>query len=227
MLLSCLPIGHRISADPDGSTADRASNSSVVVIDPGHGTRNARVGAYKEAETNLAVALKVKEDLSQLGIRAVLTHDRLGQNLGAKNPEQDNRIRAEMANRLHAALMVRLHCDASSGEGGVFYPRLHQNHVIARESRIAASYMSKELRKARIPGNTGIIKGDESTMVGGRQGGLLTGSKYSRVPVVLIEILPLNRTGISWIANPHNRDSVAQAISAAILETRHAYRTSK
>ena len=85
----------------------KKSDRITVVIDPGHGGRDAgAVGnGYREKDINLAVALKVAKILRAKGYRVLLTR-------------KDDRYvslyaRARMANRSGAHLFVSIHCNAS------------------------------------------------------------------------------------------------------------------
>jgi len=87
-------------------TPKRASKVTVV-IDPGHGGRDAgAVGnGYKEKDINLAVALKVARILRSKGYRVILTR--------TKDEYVSLYARARMANRSGAHLFVSIHCNAS------------------------------------------------------------------------------------------------------------------
>ncbi len=85
----------------------KKSDRITVVIDPGHGGRDAGAigNGYREKDINLAVALKVAKILRAKGYRVLLTR-------------KDDRYvslyaRARMANRSGAHLFVSIHCNAS------------------------------------------------------------------------------------------------------------------
>ncbi|RYG44381.1 hypothetical protein EON79_15035 [bacterium] len=60
------------------------------------------------------------------------------------------------------------------------------------------------------------LKGDRSTYIGGKQGAL-TGSIFSEVPVVLIELCVLtNPKDEAFMSLPLNRDKVAAALAKAV-----------
>ena len=121
----------RTSAPPKGAskvskTAEASktnvsdSGRTVVCIDPGHPSevasgRNVQNGT-NETHVAWVVATKLREALEARGYEVVLT----------KSSEDElvrNRDRAVVANRARAALMVRLHCDASVESGfAVYYP---------------------------------------------------------------------------------------------------------
>ncbi|MBI3721009.1 MAG: N-acetylmuramoyl-L-alanine amidase, partial [Fimbriimonas ginsengisoli] len=100
----------------------------MVCIDPGHpsevgpGTRGLTI---TELHAAWVTALLLKERLETAGLTVVLTK-------GREKQKVFNRKRAETANRAAASLMVRLHCDASSGSGyAIYFPDrmgTHQGH---------------------------------------------------------------------------------------------------
>src|SRR5215213_8162113 len=93
---------------------------TLVCIDPGHPSevasgRNVQNGT-SEAAVDWAVAEKLRAALEARGYEVVMT----------KSAEEElvrNKDRALIANRAGAALMLRLHCDASAARGfAVYYP---------------------------------------------------------------------------------------------------------
>ena len=108
--------------------------------------------------------------------------------------------RAEIANDARAEIMVRLHCDAAKGSGfTTFYPtkpgkvdgtRGPTRAVMDRSAKLAtifSSALAKDLL-GKLTDN-GLL-GDDHTAVGKKQGAL-TGSIYSKVPIVLVEMCVL------------------------------------
>ncbi|MGB8509711.1 MAG: N-acetylmuramoyl-L-alanine amidase, partial [Pyrinomonadaceae bacterium] len=99
---------------------NNAEKKTVICIDPGHPSevasgKNAQNGT-NETHVAWAVALRLREFLEAEGYAVVLT----------KSSEDElvrNHDRALVANHAGAALMVRLHCDASIEQGfAVYYP---------------------------------------------------------------------------------------------------------
>ena len=61
------------------------------------------------------------------------------------------------------------------------------------------------------------IKTDASTFVGGKQGGVLTGSLYSKVPTALIEMCFINqRRDAHFIASAAGQEKMSEALLAGI-----------
>jgi len=192
----------------DAQTAAPASKSkttdaarTVICIDPGHPSEvasgmNVQNGT-SETRVAWAVAQRLKSVLEADGYEVVLTKSAEGELV-------KNRDRALVANRARAALMVRLHCDASIESGfAVYYPdRKGQTRdgaasgpapEVIEGSRRAA----EAVRAGMAEGLAGALKDngvrtDYQTKVGREQGGALTGSIYSEVPVVTIEMVVLS-----------------------------------
>jgi len=191
----------------------------TICLDPGHGTKNARHGCADEAKVVLAVAFQLKEELKQNGFEVVLTHNRLGQDLKAKNPDQDNQKRAQIANRAKALLFLRIHTDSPSGLSAIYYPQTHPNRPLAQKSQKAAYLIWRQI-KTVLPKTLpqGGVLPESRTKIGAQNGGLLVGSKYSRVPVVTIELVPMSKIGRGWIFQKKNQMLLAQKITQGICD---------
>lgn len=165
------------------------------------------------------IAKRLKARLEADGKTVVLTKD-------AERRYVANRRRAEIANAKGADIMVRLHCDAQGGSGfAVYWPDQQGRSqgrtgpsldVIAKTGPIA-----RRFHAALASGLKGLLrdnglKSDRATLVGGKQGAL-TGSIFSEVPVVLIEMCVLtNPKDEAFMAVPANRERVAAALAKAI-----------
>jgi N-acetylmuramoyl-L-alanine amidase len=192
-----------------------------IVIDPGHGTAHSRVGTAHEAELVMAVAVEVQKLLKRQHVAVTLTHARVNrtENLGA-TPSDDTVARAALANKKQATLFVRLHGDEPAGNAMICYPALHTDIGIAQESRRAAECIWKHIVPlvSPIAAYKKELCTDNDTFIGKQNGGLLEGSQYAQVPVVLIEMLPLNTTGITWLSDKKNQKKYARAIVTGIAE---------
>ncbi|MGC4044293.1 MAG: N-acetylmuramoyl-L-alanine amidase [Armatimonas sp.] len=195
----------------------------TVCIDPGHpseigdGTRGKQI---TELHAAWLVALKLKALLEERGAKVVLT----------KSSERQmvrNRRRAEIANGYQADLMVRLHCDSESGSGfAIYYPtrqgrakdgKVGPNAAVLVACRPVAEkfYRGFAATIGRALKNRG-LKSDLATLIGGQQGAL-TGSIYSQVPVVLVEMCVLsNPKDDVWIASNAGQAKMADALAAGI-----------
>ncbi|CAN5371357.1 hypothetical protein BH11ARM1_BH11ARM1_02370 [soil metagenome] len=168
----------------------------LIAIDPGHPSEVGS-GTHGKKITELKVAWQIgvalNERLKSLGYRTVMTKS-------TENEKVTNRRRAEIGNEAKASLMVRLHCDAGSGSGfAVFYPTQQgTSHGVKgpsvevlkgskREANLFYLGLSQSL-KGQL--NNQGLKSDLATAIGGQQGAL-TGSVFSKVPVVLVEMVVL------------------------------------
>lgn len=200
----------------------------IVCIDPGHPSETsdgANAHGLSENKLNWEVALKLKKRLAKMGIKAVMTKQSL-------NEHVTNKRRAEIANganyyKTPAALFIRLHCDVGSGRGyGWYYPDRSgskggvtgPSKEIQKLSRSAA-YVMNEAMKPVLRGRlqTNPIKTDAATFVGGKQGGVLTGSIFSKVPTALIEMCFINqKSDARFIASQSGQEKMAEALAAGI-----------
>jgi len=201
------------------------SGRTVVCIDPGHPSevasgRNVQNGT-NEAHVDWAVATRLRESLESRGYEVVLT----------KSSEEElvrNRDRALVANRARAALMIRLHCDASTERGfAVYYPdrqgRAKDGNVGPSADVIEGSRRAAEAIHAGLAeGLRGAledngVRTDYQTKVGREQGGALTGSIFSEVPVVTIEMVVLsNPDDAQFIKTEEGLRRMADAIAEGV-----------
>ncbi|MGC4045345.1 MAG: N-acetylmuramoyl-L-alanine amidase [Armatimonas sp.] len=195
-----------------------------VCIDPGHpsevgvGTQGKRITEVKAA---WEVALKLEKLLQDAGAEVKLTKSR-------EREMVRNRRRAEIANTFQADLMVRLHCDSAAGTGyAVYYPTrqgraadggVGPNGNVLAQCKLLAGKFFQGLSKATKNGplkNRG-LKSDLETSVGGKQGAL-TGSIYTKVPVVLIEMCVLtNSKDDAFMASKAGQQYLAEGIAAGV-----------
>ncbi|HEX7318085.1 MAG TPA: N-acetylmuramoyl-L-alanine amidase [Pyrinomonadaceae bacterium] len=191
----------KVSKAAEPPRADgQESGRTIVCIDPGHPSevasgRNVQNGT-NETHANWVVATKLRAALEARGYAVVMT----------KSSEEElvrNRDRALVANRARAALMIRLHCDASAERGfAVYYPdrpgkakdgTTGPGRDVIEESRRAAEAIHAGLAEGlRGALEDNGVRTDYQTKVGRDQGGALTGSIYSEVPVVTIEMVVLS-----------------------------------
>jgi N-acetylmuramoyl-L-alanine amidase len=197
----------------------------VVCIDPGHPSEVASGTEVQNGtnETHVAwvVALRLQKILEAKGYAVCLTKSAEGELVR-------NRDRALVANRAGAALMVRLHCDASTDRGfAIYHPDRQATRdgvkgpsprVIGESARAAAAMHDGMAEVLRGLLKDGGVRGDSQTFVGGQQGGALTGSIFSEVPVVLIEMVVLsNPEDAEFIKAEAGQQKMAEAIASGVM----------
>jgi len=197
----------------------------IVAIDPGHPSETSS-GCAHHGTTELQICWEVALKLEELIAKeSILSSIKTKQEV---NTKVTNRERAEIANKAGAAILVRLHCDSGNGSGyTVYYPDkpgtaqgvTGPNEDVISQSRLAAECM--QLGLAKILGShlkLNPIRTDSITYVGLKQGAL-TGSIFSRVPAVVVEMVYLsNASDAVFIKDAKGQDLVARGILAGIEE---------
>jgi len=205
-------------------TMQREAPGRTVCIDPGHPSEIndglSAVNGTTENHINWVVAVKLKQRLEDAGLKVVMT----------KPSEAEmvvNRRRAEIANAAGAAMMVRLHCDAGGGSGfALYYPDkpgrkgddVGPSEAICQQSGRAARALHEGM-KAHLTGSLrdNGVRTDSETYIGGKQGAL-TGSIYSKAPVVTVEMVFLtNTTDAAFIKGEAGQDKMAAGLADGIL----------
>lgn len=224
-LTGCVAPAPRPAPSPPGGVAGQGSGltRAVVAIDPGHPSENGH-GATSargtvESQITLAVGRKLEALLREQGITVVMTRTQ-------QNEVVSNRERAEIANRAGAHLLVRLHCDSRAAPGTATYHPDRKGTVagvtgpsdaiIARSERLARIFHSRFII-AMGPGwgDVGVF-GDSQTAVGAQQGAL-TGSIFSTVPAITVEMVSLaNAADDAFITTEEGQMRMARALAAGI-----------
>jgi N-acetylmuramoyl-L-alanine amidase len=197
--------------------------AQVVCIDPGHPSENGPGTEGKKLTEMHAAWIEanlLKRRLEKLGIKVVMTKSKEGQKV-------KNRRRAEIANAAHAALIVRLHCDGASGTGfASYYPTQTgkiqgvtgpSNEVLKSSAIMARRFHAglAESLQGKLRDNG--LKSDLATFYGAKQGAM-TGSIFSKVPIVLVEMVVLtNRKDEAFLASKAGQAAMADALTAGVL----------
>jgi N-acetylmuramoyl-L-alanine amidase len=195
----------------------------VVCIDPGHPSETSAGNVVQNGTTEVhivwVVGLKLKALLEAEGFKVVMTKTREEQVV-------TNKERAMIANNAKAEVMIRLHCDASTDSGYAIYSPDRQGTVqgvtgpaqeIITQSKIAADIVHKGMAQV-LEGvlKDGGVRGDSKTFVGSKQGAL-TGSIFSQVPAVLVEMVVLsNKEDAEFIKTEDGQMKMAKAIAEGI-----------
>ncbi len=216
-LLASVPF--TANADDHGA----AEKPAVVCIDPGHPSEvsaaRTRQHGLTELDMNWQVAVLLAERLKARRYTVVMTKK-------SRDEFVTNRRRAEIANHAHALLLLRLHCDTGRGSGITFYaptqPGRHGSDVgpsaqVIADSRAAAHAVHDGALPVlgRALHDNG-VKSDCDTLIGGKQGAL-TGSIYSQVPAVTIEMVFLsNKADADFLRAEAGREKMADALAAGV-----------
>jgi N-acetylmuramoyl-L-alanine amidase len=203
--------------------ANLQARPPVVCIDPGHPSETSAGNVVQNGTTEVhivwVVGLKLRALLEAEGFKVVMTKSREEQVV-------TNKARAMIANDAKAGLMIRLHCDASTDSGYAVYSPDRQGTVqgvtgpaqgIIQESKVAAELVHKGLASV-LAGvlKDGGVRGDSKTFVGSKQGAL-TGSIFSQVPAVLVEMVVLsNKEDAEFIKSEAGQMKMAKAIAEGI-----------
>lgn len=195
----------------------------VIVIDPGHPSEVSDGAVVQNGTTEVHIAWEVSRRLRRLltahGYQVVMTKS-------SERQPKSNVARAGIGNRVGASLVVRLHCDASADSGyALYHPdrsatvqgRTGPSASVIRSSRAAADSLHASMaRHLKGKLKDGGVRGDSKTAIGARQGAL-TGSVFSEVPVVLVEMATLsNVSDARFISDERGQSLMAQAIAEGI-----------
>lgn len=196
--------------------------SQTICIDPGHPSENGRGSKGKrltEVEVAWRVGVRLKELLAEDGYTVVLTK-------ASQEESVTNRRRARIANDAKADLMVRLHCDAASGTGiSAYFPKetgkAHGQVGPSASVRNRSGELAKRFFPALIAALDGKHKSrglmtDRQTAIGKHQGAL-TGSIFSKVPVVLVELAVLtNPKDEAFLESAKGFELLCQSLRAGV-----------
>jgi len=196
--------------------------SQTICIDPGHPSENG-VGTHgkhiSELKAAWVVGVKLAHILRADGYTVVLTKANETQKL-------TNKHRAEIANDANADLMLRLHCDAGTKSGfATYYPgavgevggvRGPSSSVLESSAAIAPRFHHAVIVALRGAISDRGYHTEAATMIGSRQGAL-TGSIYSHVPVLLVEMAVLqNAHDDLFISTEKGQGVMARALAAGV-----------
>ncbi len=209
---------------PYGLVSSAPGTPFTVCIDPGHPSEvnSGKTVQNGTTETHIdwVVAQKLRKKLSSLGYTVVLTKS-------SENQRVKNRDRALAANRANADIAVRLHCDASPDSGyALYFPdrqgtaqgKTGPTSEIMKRSKAAAKLLDKGMASVLMGTlKNGGVRGDLKTRIGSKQGAL-TGSIFSEVPIVTIEMVVLsNKSDAAFIKTEAGQQKMADAIAAGVV----------
>ncbi|MBX3118894.1 MAG: N-acetylmuramoyl-L-alanine amidase [Fimbriimonadaceae bacterium] len=198
------------------------SHAQTICIDPGHPSEVGRGASGKritEIKAVWLVAVELQKLLEKEGYKVVLT----------KKSEDEfvrNQRRAEIANNAKADLLLRLHCDAAPTSGfASYYPSKQgtakgktgpSKDVIKKSGEAAKMFHPAAIKVLKGKLKDRGLKTDLHTAVGAKQGAL-TGSIFSKVPVILVEMAVLsNDSDDRFMSSKAGQQQMAKALLAGI-----------
>ena len=169
-----LDPGHDLRANTE--TEPIGPGSSTRKIKDGGGTHGV-VSGLREADLNLAVALRLRTLLERAGIDVVMTRTHTaGTSIG-------NIARARIANRARARLFLRIHADGSTDPAArgthTLYPAYRRGWTddVYAQSKRAAVIVQRALRSSLGFPDRGLQERSD-----------YTGFNWANVPVILVEM---------------------------------------
>jgi N-acetylmuramoyl-L-alanine amidase len=209
-----------------GGVTPLAANSPAnfcVCIDPGHPSENndgeKLTNGLRETTLNWEVSLLLKQRLEDEGFKVVMT----------KNTEKEfvtNKRRAEIANSAEASLFLRLHADEGNSSGfTVYFPSRRGSSqgiegpsagVLAASKRVGPIFHRAFATSFKGELKDNGLRGEEGTFIGGKQGAL-TGSIFSKVPTLLVEMIFItSRQDAEWMKSDAHKQKMAAALAAGV-----------
>ena len=180
----------------------------------------------------ITLAQFLHKTIQNLSCYTVITKNKLHQRV-------TNKRRAEIDNganpyKTATSAFIRLHCDEGGGSGFAWYypDRAGRKGGVTGPSKSvqqnshALAWTMNEAMKPVLKGHlkSNPIKTDAATFVGGKQGGVLTGSIYSKVPTALIEMCFINKKkDARFIASEKGQEKMADALLAGIKKWKVAW----
>jgi N-acetylmuramoyl-L-alanine amidase len=169
-----LDPGHDLRANPRTEPIGPGSATSKIL--DGGGTRGVVTGT-READLNLAVALRLRALLQRAGVTVVMTRTT------TSRTSMGNIARARIANGVHARLFLRIHADGSTDPSAagthILYParRVGWTDDVYAASKRAAEIVQHELVASLGFPDRGLQEHSD-----------FTGFNWSNVPVILVEM---------------------------------------
>lgn len=172
----------------------------TLVLDPGHGGRDpgAVSGQHKESVINLQIAGKVKDILTDAGVKVVMTRERdvaLGENLAA-----DLGGRVSIANNAKADAFVSIHCNSAvnstaHGAETLYYPGSEKGKTLAEGIQNCLVKTGLDNRGIKERGDLFVLK-------------------HTTMPAVLVEVAFMSHHhDRALLTDPIFQDKAARAIA--------------
>src|SRR3954447_1007491 len=182
-------------------------HSHTLKIKDGGGPFGIRTG-IPSSRVNLKIALRLRDILRSKGYCVSMTRTR------QRGVGMGNVARARIANKAHAALFVRIHCDGNTNHSrhgsATLYPGLHKGWTddILPASKNAAQLIQASLVRALGSRDLGTSARKD-----------VTGFNWSNVPVVLTEVgFMTNRGEEKLLTTDAYKQRAAQGIADGIVQ---------
>lgn len=215
--------GDKYAAAAGNTISTLPTQNLVICLDAGHPSEVSSGRTVQNGVTEVSINWQVTQRLTQLLRAKRITV------ISTKKSENEyvtNRQRAEIANACHAALLLRLHCDTGRGSGITFYypnrSGTSQGHSgpslqVQNSSKVAVKLVHQgTLSQLNNAFHDNGIKGESATARGHIQGAL-TGSIFSSVPVITVEMVFLsNAQDAQTIRSVTGQQRMAEALAAGV-----------
>ncbi len=193
-----------------------------IIVDAGHGLSDVgaiheeNLGSVTEAMINLSVAAMLRDNLTELGYKVIMTHD------GKEKPptEYDDgeetygpSERADFANASEGDLFISIHCDSFPENESVYGTRVYyaiEKLYDTKHDKKLAEAVTKKLDGAALSDKDVIIK----EMAGAESYTVLY---KTDMPALLIECgFITNKDDAKRMLDPQWQESFAKAIASGI-----------
>lgn len=201
-------LGEQTSQDPVPTpTPGQSATEKIVVIDAGHGGKDAGTHgdidgvSYYEKDLNLKVAKKVQSILENSGIKVIMTR--------TSDTYPTLTERSDIANVNDAVMFVSIHSNSATSETAsgfeVYYSNQNNSQTTGIASKDLANSIVSELSKNISIRNRGVKTADHVV------------TKTSYMPAVLVEIgFMSNKDDLSLMVTENFQNAFAQSIAAGI-----------
>lgn len=166
-LASASDAAHNITSEQNSTSTQ--SSGPIILIDPGHGgfdPGKVSPEGIKEKDINLAISLKLRDRLNDMGFCAYLTRESdisLNSADSGSKKTSDLRNRTNMASQLNADLYISIHQNSYSAEyvhgAQVFY------YSTSSTGKSLAERIQQHIIDEADPDNTRMAKGNADYMV--------------------------------------------------------------
>lgn len=210
-LASASDAAHNITSEQNSTSTQ--SSGPIILIDPGHGgfdPGKVSPEGIKEKDINLAISLKLRDRLNDMGFCAYLTRESdisLNSADSGSKKTSDLRNRTNMASQLNADLYISIHQNSYSAEyvhgAQVFY------YSTSSTGKSLAESIQQHIIDEADPDNTRMAKGNADYMV----------LKDSPCTSVIVECGFLsNNNECQKLCDDEYQNKIANAIANAIKE---------